>query len=53
MNQYVRTNKHEDRNFSYNEWINAWINTYEQVNIKIKGLPAMNESMNESIHMNK
>ena len=39
MNQCIRTNKHEERNFSYNEWINEWIDTYEQINIKIKSLP--------------
>ena len=30
MNQYIRTNNCEDKNFTYNEWIN----TYEQRNIK-------------------
>ena len=53
MNQYVRTNKHKDINFGYNKWIDAWINTYQQINIKIKALPKMNESMNELIHINK
>ena len=41
MSQCKGANKYKDRNFSYNEWIN----TYEQINIKIKTLPAMNESI--------
>ena len=54
MNQYIRPNKHKNKNFVCNEWIN----TYEQRNIKKineytrtkkhkeKILPEMNESMN-------
>ena len=50
MNQYVRTNKHKDRNFSYNEWANRWINTYEQLIIK-KALIAMNEYKKTNKHI--
>ena len=38
-NQYIRANNHKDKSFSRNEWIN----TYEQINIKIKGLQWMNQ----------
>ena len=44
MNQHISTNKHKDKSFTWNEWINEWINTYKQISIKIKALPAINKS---------
>ena len=36
MNQYIRTNKDKDRDFTRNEWNNEWINTEEQISLKLK-----------------